>query len=206
MKKSESKKIFGRALICGFVITALAAFFPFAAVSAQLPQNVLRLHVVANSDSSEDQKIKLKVRDAVLLEAAKWYDGAETMEEANFKVCTNLEAIMSAANRTLEGERVGYEASAQVTDMYFTTRNYENFSLPAGKYRTLKVTLGEGEGENWWCVVFPALCLPAAEKREENLLSALPAEEQKIVENRDELKVKFKVVEIYEEMRSWFDR
>ena len=85
--------ILGRALACGFFLTVLAGFFPFAAASEELPQNIVRLHVVANSDSEEDQAVKLLVRDAVLEEAARWYGGARTMEEASARLCTHLESI-----------------------------------------------------------------------------------------------------------------
>ena len=99
--KREIRKLLPRALACGFVLAALGSFLPFGVASAQLPQNVLRLHVVANSDSPADQAVKLKVRDAVLEEAARWYGDAATMEEANFALCTHLESITQAANKAL---------------------------------------------------------------------------------------------------------
>ena len=204
--KTETKRTMGRALVCGFVLTVLAGFFPFAAQCAELPQNILRLHVIANSDSPEDQAVKLRVRDAVLEEASKWYGEAGTMEEANLAVCTHLESITEAARDALRENGFPADAQAQVTDMYFTTRAYEGFSLPAGKYRTLRVTIGEGKGKNWWCVVFPALCLPAAEEEPEDVLGKLPDGEQEIVEHPGRYQVKFKAVELYEELRKWFDR
>lgn len=203
--KAEMKRTLMRALACGFVLTLLASFFPFAASCAELPRNVVRLHVVANSDSEEDQAVKLKVRDAVLEEAAKWYGGAGTMEEANAAVCTHLQSIQAAADRALAENGSGDTAVAQVTDMYFDTRNYEDFSLPAGKYRTLRVTIGEGKGKNWWCVVFPALCLPAAEQREDDVLGNLPEQEKEIMEHPQKYQVKFKAVELYQELCKWFE-
>lgn len=152
-------------LACGFSSRMLAGFFPFAAASEELPQNIVRLHVVANSDSEEDQAVKLLVRDAVLEEAARWYGDARTMEEASARLCTHLESIAKTSQATLREQGMGYSATAQVTEMYFPTRDYESFRLPAGRYRTLRVTLGEGAGKNWWCVVFPSLCLPAASGR-----------------------------------------
>ena len=133
--------ILGRALACGFFLTVLAGFFPFAAASEELPQNIVRLHVVANSDSEEDQAVKLLVRDAVLEEAARWYGGARTMEEASARLCTHLESIAKTAQATLREQGMGYSATAQVTEMYFPTRDYESFRLPAGRYRTLRVTV-----------------------------------------------------------------
>lgn len=90
-------------LACGFFLTVLAGFFPFAAASEELPQNIVRLHVVANSDSEEDQAVKLLVRDAVLEEAARWYGDARTMEEASARLCTHLESIAKTSQATLRG-------------------------------------------------------------------------------------------------------
>lgn len=200
--KREIGRLLPRAMACGFVLALLGSFFPFGAASAQLPEEVLRLHVVANSDSPEDQAVKRAVRDAVLEEAACWYGDAKTFAEANFLVCTHLEAITQAANRVLEEKGFPYAANARVTDLYFPTRDYEGFSLPAGTYRSLQVTLGEGEGQNWWCVVFPALCLPAAQEGED-LLAGLPPAEREIVEHPEEYRVEFKIVELLEQLRQW---
>lgn len=204
--KEEMKRTFLRAMACGFILAAVAGFFPFAASCGSLPENVVRLHVVANSDSRRDQAVKLKVRDAVLAEAAKWYGDAATMEEASAALCVHLEAIQAAADRVLLENGCPATAKVQVTDLYFPTRDYEDFSLPAGKYRTLRVTIGEGRGKNWWCVVFPALCLPAAEENRSDVLAALPESEREVVENPQKYRVKFKAVELYEELRKWFDR
>lgn len=200
--KREIGRLLPRAMACGFVLALLGSFFPFGAASAQLPEEVLRLHVVANSDSPEDQAVKRAVRDAVLEEAACWYGDTKTFAEANFLVCTHLEAITQAANRVLEEKGFPYAANARVTDLYFPTRDYEGFSLPAGTYRSLQVTLGEGEGQNWWCVVFPALCLPAAQEGED-LLAGLPPAEREIVEHPEEYRVEFKIVELLEQLRQW---
>ncbi len=209
MKKhsfSKSKPALFRALACGFLLASVVSLFPFAAASGALPENVVRLHVVANSDSEQDQAVKLKVRDAVLKEAAKWYGDASSMEEASAALCVHLEAIQAAANRTLSQNGFAQTARVQVTDLYFPTRDYEEFSLPAGKYRTLRVTIGEGKGKNWWCVVFPALCLPAAEDAGEDPLSFLPESQRDVVENPKRYQVKFKAVELYEQLREWLER
>lgn len=193
-------RILPKALACGFILTALTCIFPVAAASQQLPQNIIRLHVVANSDSPEDQAVKLKVRDAILRESATWYDGAKDMQSANFAICTHLQSITKAANSTLRANGFAPSAKAQVTDMYFPTRRYGTFALPAGTYRTLRVTIGEGKGENWWCVVFPALCLPAA--TQEDVLSTLPESQREIVEHPQKYQIEFKLVEWYEQLRA----
>ncbi len=201
----EKKRTVLRAIVCGFLLAALASLLPFAASSEELPQHVVRLHVIANSDSERDQAIKLKVRDAVLKKAEPWIRGAETMEEANAALCVHLEALREAANEALRQNGALETAQVQVTDQYFPTREYDAFSLPAGKYRTLLVTIGEGKGKNWWCVVFPALCLPAAEEKPEDALSLLPESQRELVKNPQKYKVKFKAVELYEELKKWLE-
>ena len=198
---TRKHRLLGKALVCGFVLAALCSFFPFAAACGQLPRDVVRLHVVANSNGAEDQAVKLLVRDAVLEEAARWYQGAGSMEEASSRLCTHLQSIAGAARQVLGEQGVGYSATAQMTEMYFPTRDYGDFRLPAGRYRTLRVTLGEGAGKNWWCVVFPSLCLPAA--TQEEALLTLPEGERQVVEGGQEVQVKLKAVELWESLREW---
>ena len=198
---TRKRRLLGRALVCGFVLAALCSFFPFAAACGQLPRDVVRLHVVANSNGAEDQAVKLLVRDAVLEEAARWYQGAGSMEEASSQLCTHLQSIAGTARQVLGEQGVGYSATAQMTEMYFPTRDYGDFRLPAGRYRTLRVTLGEGAGKNWWCVVFPSLCLPAA--TQEEALLTLPEGERQVVEGGRDVQVKLKAVELWESLREW---
>lgn len=198
---TRKHRLLGKALVCGFVLAALCSFFPFAAACGQLPRDVVRLHVVANSNGAEDQAVKLLVRDAVLEEAARWYQGAGSMEEASSRLCTHLQSIAGAARQVLGEQGVGYSATAQMTEMYFPTRDYGDFRLPAGRYRTLRVTLGEGAGKNWWCVVFPSLCLPAA--TQEEALLTLPEGERQVVEGGRDVQVKLKAVELWESLREW---
>ena len=201
LEHTRKRRLLGRALVCGFVLAALCSFFPFAAACGQLPRDVVRLHVVANSNGAEDQAVKLLVRDAVLEEAARWYQGAGSMEEASSRLCTHLQSIAGAARQVLREQGAGYSATAQMTEMYFPTRDYGDFRLPAGRYRTLRVTLGEGAGKNWWCVVFPSLCLPAA--TQEEALLTLPEGERQVVEGGQDVQVKLKAVELWESLREW---
>ena len=133
------------------------------AQSQRMADKIIRLHVVANSDTSADQAVKLAVRDAVLREAGRVLDGAEDPKQA---VAAQLPALEAAANAELQ--RQGSEDLARVSFRreLFPTREYDTFSLPAGVYDSLRVTIGQGEGHNWWCVVFPPLCLSAAEAQE----------------------------------------
>lgn len=201
----ERKRLLLRSAACGFILAATVSMFPFAASCQALPENVLRLHVVANSDSPEDQAVKLKVRDAVLSEAAGYCKAYDEMQQASNALCLHLQAVQAAANRVLRENGFAETAKVQITDSHFPTRRYDGFTLPAGKYRTLRVTLGEGAGENWWCVVFPSLCLPAAGETAE-LLSSLPANEREVIANPQKYRVKFKAFELYEQIRCWLTR
>ena len=128
------------------------------AQSQRMADKIIRLHVVANSDTSADQAVKLAVRDAVLREAGRVLDGAEDPKQA---VAAQLPALEAAANAELQ--RQGSEDLARVSFRreLFPTREYDTFSLPAGVYDSLRVAIGQGEGHNWWCVIFPSLCVPA---------------------------------------------
>ncbi len=188
-----------RALACGFLLALLLGWLRTAAAAQQLPESVLRLHVVANSDSPEDQALKLAVRDAVLAEAGKYCANASSLEEANFQVCTHLESITRAAQDVIAQWGAEDRARAQVAEQYFPTKEYGGFTLPAGRYRALRVVIGEGAGRNWWCVVFPALCLPAA--GEEDPLALLPEGQREAAQSQ--YKVGFKLAEWFEEFKHW---
>lgn len=208
LEHTRKRRLLGRALVCGFVLAALCSFFPFAAACGQLPRDVVRLHVVANSNGAEDQAVKLLVRDAVLEEAARWYQGAGSMEEASSQLCTHLQSIAGAARQVLGEQGVDYSATAQMTEMYFPTRDYGDFRLPAGRYRTLRVTLGEGAGKNWWCVVFPPLCTTAACDFQETAVSGGLGEEDLslITEEDGGYVLRFRAVELWEGLRQWLGK
>lgn len=189
-----------RAMACGFILAVLFSFTGFSAACGEIQNNVLRLHVMANSDGENDQRVKLLVRDAILKESAALNSGAESQMEAVSAVCTRMEALEAAANRVLSAEGVPYRAKAEIRDMYFTTRQYEDFRLPAGKYRALRITLGEGAGKNWWCVVYPSLCLSGASS-----LKKLPEDAEQIVAEPEKFEVKFKAAEWFSALLEFFD-
>ena len=189
-----------RAMACGLILAVLLNLAGFSAQCAALEENIVRLHVLANSNTEEDQNVKLKVRDAVLREARNWYGDEEDFNTAVAELCTHLESIEAAANSVLKAENFPYRAKAEICEMYFPTRVYETFKLPAGHYRTLRVSLGKAEGKNWWCVVFPALCVPGASD-----LSSLPDDTDTLVREPENYEVKFKVAEIFSRLREFFD-
>lgn len=122
--------------------------------------SVIRLHIIANSNTAADQSLKLAVRDAVL--AADCFNGAESMDKAQASVTAAASKAVETANAVLAAEGVPYRATCLWGRESYPTRVYEGFRLPAGDYLSLRIVLGEGNGENWWCVLFPPLCLGAA--------------------------------------------
>ena len=127
----------------------------------QLNEQLIRLHVVANSDSEADQNIKLKVRDAVLESMKNDLSNIADVENARAYLLNNLPKIQKAANDTLKADGFEEEAVVKLCKETFDTLYYDTFTLPAGVYEALRITIGAGAGNNWWCVVFPSLCIPA---------------------------------------------
>lgn len=147
------------------VLTLVAALLFAGSVvwsKVQLRNQVLRLHVVANSNSQQDQTAKLKVRDAIVSALEDDLHRVDTKEQAQALISGKLDELEQLANQVLESEGMADRATVSLTREAFDTRHYDTFSLPAGVYDSLRVTIGSGEGENWWCVVFPSLCIPAA--------------------------------------------
>ena len=147
-----------------WMIALLTAVFWTVSVvrdKQSLQEGLIRLHVVANSDSVEDQTLKLQVRDAVLSYLETAMDTLPSAEEAKAYLQENLHKLECFVNQYLLSQGSAYTASVSLGRETFGVRDYDTFSLPSGVYESLRVTIGEGEGKNWWCVVFPRLCLPA---------------------------------------------
>lgn len=172
----------------------------FSEECRNIRSKMLRMHVIANSDSDIDQELKLKVRDAVLAEGKEIFDGSVTADDAKSKILPETERLRKAALTVIENEGFSYDVKITVGNEYFNTRTYDNsVTLPAGYYTAVKVIIGEGKGHNWWCVMFPPMCLPAASKECE-ISDVLEKDEVRIVEGGSKYKFKFKIVEIYEKI------
>ena len=186
--------------------TAIIVSLLFGAVTAQSQRNisdkVVRLHVVANSDSDEDQALKLKVRDAVIENLDLLLDGAESRETAKMIIEENLDNIAEAAGEEIESNGETYPVKAALVKEEFPTRNYDTFSLPAGVYTSLKVSIGQAEGKNWWCVVFPPLCKAAALEDISEEAGLTKGEVYLISGEKDSIEIRFKVLEIFRTIRS----
>lgn len=158
MKDKNSLRKWETALLLSLCVALCLGTWASAA-SGRVSAQLVRLHVIAHSDAPEEQSVKLTVRDNVLEYLEPKLESAGSAVEAREIIYENLDGIKRAAENVSEGRPV----SVKLGEEYYPTRDYDGFSLPAGKYQSLRVTLGSGEGHNWWCVVFPPLCLTAAE-------------------------------------------
>lgn len=165
--------------------------------------SMLRLHVIANSDSDEDQSLKLLVRDTVLESGADIFDGSVNVENAKTKLTPRIDELERAAEKIVSENGFDYDVTVKVGEEYFDTRTYGNVTLPAGEYKAVRVIIGEGKGNNWWCVMFPPMCLPAAQG-DTGIDAYLENDEVKLVESNPKFEPRFKVVEIYERIRNCF--
>ncbi len=199
--KKVDRSLALRALACGLVFTLALSLAGFDAKCEAVRENVLRLHVLANSDTDEDQALKLKVRDALLSVSDEIFTGCETEEDAVKSAKENRHLLLSVAQQTVLENGYSYPVSVEIADTWFETRAYETFSLPAGEYEALRVIIGEGNGKNWWCVMFPAVCIPAAGEYEAGFESTLSKDTAEIVEKPERYKARFKVVEFFEKTR-----
>lgn len=179
----------------------------FTASAGTVKEDVVRLHILANSNSEIDQEVKLKVRDALLETNASILSDSVTKENAKEHFESSKEILLKTAKKTLKENGFNYNVKITLQEEYFNTRSYGNLTFPAGQYTALKIVLGEGEGKNWWCVMFPPLCVPAADGLETNETTAdyLTQSGEKIVNGGEKYIVKFKFLEIYEELRDKFN-
>ena len=163
------------------LLLAVAAALLWGACTLQrqdaLGQKVIRLHVIANSDSEADQALKLRVRDRVLVLAEDILRQSGDMEEARQRLAEALPRLQQTAAEEIAAQGSRYTVSARLEETEFPTREYDGFALPSGEYLALRVVIGEGAGKNWWCVVFPPLCTTAACDFQETAVSGGLGEE-----------------------------
>ncbi len=178
-------------------------------VNAGLSQNLVRLHVVANSDSASDQALKLKVRDAIIEFMKDKLANSKDINETRAIINVNLKNIEQLSSKIIKENDSSYGVKASMGSYSFPTKTYGDIALPAGEYQALKVVIGDGAGANWWCVLFPPLCFIDAthgaipESVKQDLKTSLSAEEYRLITTSDNsedipVKIKFKVVELFE--------
>ena len=190
------------AVLIAFIICITMSTYKLDGECDGIRQNILRLHVIAASDSGYDQKIKLELRDCLLLKGKEIFDESESKAAAEEKISKSISLIQQAADSFLSEKGYPYKATVNLGKSYFPTRHYNSFTLPAGNYDALKVTIGEGEGQNWWCIMFPALCLPAAEKDSDNFDGILTEKQQQIITDK-KYEVRLWLVEKWQELNNY---
>lgn len=196
------------ALMCGVLIAVIAGSW-LGREQKELADSVIRFHVIANSDSDEDQALKLAVRDRVLEEAETLYPEGATLEEAQAALEGHLNLLAAAGRGVVEEQGYDYPVTAALEECWFPTKEYEGFALPAGNYTALRVTIGEGEGQNWWCVAFPPLCLGAASETVDQALEAghfSPGQGALVTGDGEGYVLKFKAMELLGELQGFFER
>ena len=194
MEKSKNKSLRAWEIAALMALSLALCAGTWAQTRQQTISSALvRLHVIADSDAAEEQAIKLEVRDAVLAYLTPVLEEAENQQQARQIIRDNLEGIAQAAFSAAQGRQVSVTLSRES----YPTREYEGFTLPAGRYESLRVILGQGQGKNWGCVVFPPLCLSAAES--EKVQDVLNGEDLSIVTEEEGYVLRFRLVELWGE-------
>lgn len=180
-------------IICGVLIIGILSVVDLWKDKQTLKNNLLRLHVVANSDSEYDQQVKLQVKDAITEYLQPITEQFSNKEEAMEYIRENLESLQAFSNQVLDSLGVTDRAVVSLEEEAFGTREYETFSLPSGVYDALRIEIGEAEGKNWWCVVFPSLCLPAtgAEFQEVAVSSGFDSTLTSTISNNGNYQIRF---------------
>lgn len=201
--KNEKKLIAVElAVFAAFILTvAVSSFSCLEKTCDNIKENVLRLHVIANSDSDEDQKLKLAVRDAVLSAGSPLFDGEVNTKNAAEIAKSETKYLEQAAQAVIDENGFDYGVKIEVGKSRFPTRVYEDVTLPAGEYTAVRVILGKGEGHNWWCVMFPPMCLSAAEG-DASLSDVLSQDALELTRSGKKYEVKFKLIEWYENIKA----
>lgn len=193
------------ALVAIILTVCILNIVSFAQACDSVRRDVLRLHVVADSNSETDQKLKLLVRDAVLEKGGELFEGTVTVDTAKAEILPRIDELKAVATKVLRENGCKNSVEITVTEEYFNTRCYEDFTMPAGVYTAVRVNIGSAGGQNWWCVMFPPLCVPVADgeiKTDDSIVleEYLGSDGKKIVTSEGKFKMGFKIVEIYEKL------
>jgi len=189
-----------------FIVYILLSVFSYSnAVSAGISKSVFRLHVVANSNSSEDQNLKYLVRDALIEYMNSICENISSKEDAIKIAKENKDEFYNIAKKVITDNGFNYDVNIDIGNFSFPTKNYGDISLPAGFYDALKVEIGSSTGQNWWCVMFPSLCFVdisngvVPEESKQNLQDNIEEENYNLISSDTfEFKLKFKLVELFE--------
>ena len=207
--KNSKIKIVVILILLLFLYTIICAMSYVEAVSSDISNSVFRLHVIANSNSDEDQSLKYKVRDSILNYMNNICKDCNSKQEAINIVSEHQEEFKQVALETIKNEGYSYTVKIEIGNFEFPTKQYGDISLPAGFYDALKVKIGKAEGRNWWCVMFPSLCFVdissgiVPEESKEELQDILSDEEYAIISDNSKpnIKLKFKLLELFTNTR-----
>lgn len=166
--------------------------------SESISQKVFRLHILANSDSPYDQNLKLLVKDEILKLSTELFTDAKSVNDARHIAENNIKAFENTAQQVVEANGYTYKVSAYTDEEYFNTRKYDGFIMPAGEYNTLKIIIGNGEGHNWWCVMYPSVCISGCTDDFDEIMN----DEEKEMLTSSKFIPKFKIIEIYERIKN----
>lgn len=205
--KNQKLKSFILLTLLLFLYVFISAQSYVIAVSTNLSDAVFRLHVIANSDTDEDQALKLKVRDSLLKYMNEICSNCSTKAEAISIATQHKDEFQKIAEQTITDNGYNYPVKINIDNFYFPTKNYGDISLPAGMYDALRVEIGEAKGQNWWCVMFPSLCFidissgVVDDEAKENLEQNLEEESYTIISDtkKSDVKFKFKLIEFFAE-------
>lgn len=195
-------KLFIKSICAATAVCILFTFIPFSAQCKNISREVFRLHILAASDSKADQSLKLKVRDRVLEYTKSLYRNAESLKDAEELSAKQLQAIADAAKTEVVRNGYDYPVKAEIKRMFFDTRYYGDITMPAGFYNALRITIGSGSGHNWWCVMYPSVCVGAS--LDYNALKEKTTDEEYRLMTAGEYKFKFKIAEYFEKICSLF--
>ena len=192
-------------MVCILLSSLMVAAIPTEG-EEKLYDNVIRLHIIANSNSEEDQALKIKIRDRILLDYSDQLKSIQSIDAATETVTDLLEDINNTAKEVIKSEGYTYDAETVIGTEYYPTRDYGELQFPSGNYTSLRIIVGSGEGKNWWCVLFPPLCVSTAYgdtiTADDSVPVGLTPEQYRIITKSDDVKyvVKFKVLEILEDL------
>lgn len=183
------------------LLIGLLAILPIHSES-NIYDSVLRLHVIANSDSDEDQALKLLVRDAILLKAQELLVDISNRESAEKIISQNLEHLRLCAEQTIIDNGYSYPVSISLGKEDYPTKSYESCAFPSGKYTSLQIFIGDASGKNWWCVLFPPLCLSAATDKDAFTSVGITDSQYQIITDtkNPKYKIRFKILESFSEI------
>lgn len=197
-----------------FLISVLTLIFALTATYAQnvgkdISQSVLRLHIIANSNSDADQSLKLKVRNKIISDAGQLFSNCQSLDEAIKIANTNNQKLKQIAEKEIHAQGFDYPVNISVVKTAFPTKTYGNITLPSGKYTALRLEIGEAKGKNWWCVMYPPLCftdgvLSASGLANSKLKSELKPSEYSLITKENSgaipVEIRFKIVEVFQNL------